>query len=366
MPEPGGPDAEDQLAALRARMALVGSRLGVVADFDDDLLPQTPLRVTTLHVALGHGRRRRVAAVDVHNVAGARLAGLATAAGLYADRTVPLTGVLTGAASPDALPVVLPAQLPTHSGVDPEGKGVATWVRAASLLTSGRRVLVPAAAVAPYGNHNGRRTFVPGPAGTGVDPTRAGARGAALLSALAHDALVETLRGRRTATRLLLEEREDDPVLTFLVRTAAHLGVEPEVLDLGDDLPAPVVLVRGVDPRTGSAVWAVAADTTRRAATVAALRDVLGRVQLRAALPAGESLDLGDRLVTDLDPHTLVVSADRLWSDRAVTLPQALDRLRDRGIEPLLVDRAAPDLAAAGLFVSRVLLARRPARLDER
>jgi ribosomal protein S12 methylthiotransferase accessory factor YcaO len=268
--------------------------------------------------------------------------------------------VLTGAvaeAARAALPVVSPAQLSTHSGVDPEGASVAAWVRATS-LTEGRQVLVPAAAVAPYGDHNGGRLITPGPAGTGVDPRAAGARGAALLSALAQDALVEALRDRRAVTRLVLVERDDDPVLTFLVRTADHLEVAPEVLDLGEGLPAPVVLVRAVDPRDGSAVWAAAADTTRRAATVVALRDVLGRIQLGAALPAGEPVDLGDPLVADLDPRTLAVSAERPWSDRAVTLPRVLDQLRDQGIEPLLVDRVTADLATAGLSVARVLLAR--------
>jgi hypothetical protein len=148
-------------------------------------------------------------------------------------------------------------------------------------------------------------------------------------------------------------------VLTFLVRTALHLGVEPEVLDLGEDLPAPVVVVRGVDPRDGSAVWTVAADTTRRAATLAALRDLLGRVQLAAALPADETVDPGDPLVADLDPRVLAASADRPWTDRAVTFPRVLDRLRGQGIDPLVVDRPVPDLAAAGLSVARVLLARR-------
>ena len=140
-------------------------------------------------------------------------------------------------------------------------------------------------------------------------------------------------------------------MLTFLVRTAGHLEVDPEVLDLGEDLPAPVVLVRGVDP-DGSAVWTVAADTTRRAATRAALRDLLGCVQLAAALPPGETVDLGDPQVADLDPLLLAVSVDRPWSDRAVAFPRVLDRLRGQGIEPLVVDRTTADLAAARMSVA--------------
>jgi bacteriocin biosynthesis cyclodehydratase domain-containing protein len=361
VPEPGGPVAEQQLRTLHQRMALVGPRLGVVTSFDDDLLPQTPLRVTTAHVAVGNGRRRRVAAFDVHNVAGARIAALAAAAGLYADRVVPPRDVVTGAAADEArrlLATVAPDALSTGSGVDPDGTTVSALVRATSLST-GRPALVPAAAVAPYGEHNAGRAVIPTPAGTGVDDTPARARGAALLSALAHDAVVGALHGRLTATRLLLAERDDDPVLTFLVRTAGHLGVEPELLDLGPDPAAPVVVARTIDPASGDALWTVAADTTRRAATVTALRDLLGRVQLAAAMPAGEPVDAGDPVVADLDPRTLPVSGERPWTDRAVTLRQALDRLRALGVDALAVDRGSADLAAAGLSVARVVLARR-------
>jgi ribosomal protein S12 methylthiotransferase accessory factor YcaO len=361
MPEPGGPEAEEQLATLTRRMAMVGSRLGVVTSFDDDLLPQTPSRVTTAHVAVGHGRRRRVAAFDVHNVAGARIAALAAAAAVYADRVVPPRDVLSGAKADEArrlLPTIPPAALTTQSGIDPEGASVSAFVQATS-LTTGRPALLPAGAVAPYGEHNAGRAVSPTPAGTGVDDSPARARGAALLSALAHDAVVGALHGRLAATRLVLGERDDDPVLTFLVRTARHLGVEPELLDLGLELPAPVVLAHTTDPASGEVHWTVAADTTRRAATVTALRDLLGRVQLDAALPEGESVDAGDPVVADLDPRTLAVAGERPWTDRAVTLPDVLDRLRVEGVDALTVDRGSADLAAAGLSVARVVLARR-------
>jgi bacteriocin biosynthesis cyclodehydratase domain-containing protein len=359
MPEPGGPEAEQQLATLEQRMALVGARLGVVTSFDDDLLTQTPLRVTTAHVSLANGRRRRVAAVDIHNVAGARIAALAAAAGLYSDRVVPPGGVLTGAAADAArrlLPVVPPGALTTQSGMDPQGTTISAVVQARS-LTTGRPVLVPAAAVAPYSEHNGSHSITRGTAGTGVDDSPARARGAALLSALAHDALVTALHGRAAPVRLVLDERDDDPVLTFLVRTARHLGVEPELLDLGADLPAPVVLARSAGSKGGD-VWTVAADTTRRAATVTALRDLLGHIQLASALPEGEPVDAGDPVVADLAAGSITVTGEAPWTDRVVTLPAVLDRLRADRVEPLVVDRRSADLDAAGLSVARVVLAR--------
>jgi bacteriocin biosynthesis cyclodehydratase domain-containing protein len=360
MPEPGGPEAERQLAALEHRMTLVGARLGVVTGFDDDLLPQTPLRVTTAHVSLGNGRRRRVAAVDIHNVAGARIAALAAAAGLYSDSVVPPGSVLTGAAADAArslLPVVPTGALTTQSGMEPSGTTISAFVQARS-LTTGRTVLVPAAAMAPYSEHNSSHAVTTGPAGTGVDDSPARARGAALLSALAHDALVTALHGRAAPVRLILDEQDDDPVLTFLVRTARHLGVEPELIDLGADLPAPVVLARSTAPGSATDVWTVAADTTRRAATVTALRDLLGHLQLAAALPEGEPVDVGDPVVADLAAGSITVAGEEPWTDRVVTLPEVLDRLRADRVEPLVVDRGSADLDAAGLSVARVVLAR--------
>ncbi len=336
MPEPGGPEAEDQLATLRPpdgagrqppRRRLGRRRRPPPADAAAGHLRAPRARARPQPPGRRRRRAQRRRCPDRRARHGRR--GVCRPGG-PAHRRAARRG-RRGRRARSCRPCSR-SGCPRTAASTPTGTTVTAWVRAAS-LTNGRRVLVPAAAVMPHGEHNGARAFTRGPAGTGVDPTAAGARGAALLSALAHDALVETIRGRRTATRLVLGEREDDAVLTFLVRTAGHLGVESEVLDLGDDLPAPTVLVRGVDPRDGSALWSLAADTTRRAATVTALRDLLGRVQLAAALP-GETVDAGDPVVADLDPRTLAGGRRAAVAGPGGHAAARPRRLRDRGSSP--------------------------------
>ncbi len=350
LPEPGSPESERRLALLAERAVLVGHHLGVFRRFDDDLLVQTPLRVSTVEVAVGPGRRRRIAAVDVHNVAGARIAALTAAARVYADSLlVPQVTADTGGKVP-----VRPDELATATGlVTPEH--ISAWAPTVSLLT-GDTLLVPAAAVSPRSAHNDRRAFRAG-GGPGADSTPAQARCAALLAALGDDALQAALHGEVPLLTVECPWDEDDPVLTFLGRTAANLGAEVALLELGDpgEQPAPVLLARATVG--DDVVWAAAADLSWWAAAVTAVTDLLGRIQLGDTLPGGDAVDLGDPWVADLAPQTLVASgavAPRRGLQR--TFPEVMDRLRAQGRDVLTVDLPAADLAIGKLSVARVLL----------
>ena len=359
LPEPGTPESEQQLTELSRRTALVGRHAGVFRCFDDDMLTQTPLRVSTVEVGVGPGLRRRIAAFDVHNVAGARLAALAAAAAVYAEHVVPPV-VADPAPAESAAARVRPQTLATASGLSAERPDLAgAWVAATSLAT-GEPVLVPAAAVAPHSRHNDSRAFVPCSAGLGVDATPEQARGAALLSALGHDALRAALHGAAAVLRVRAPWDGSDAVLTFLARTADNLGVEVDLLELGaaDEQLAPVLLARGTTA-DGDALWAAAADTSWRAAAVAALRDLLGRVQLGDVLPGGDPVDAGEAWVRDLAPQTLAIVGEVAPRPGLVsTLPEILGRARRAGVEPLAVDLPTPDLASGGLSVCRVLVRR--------
>src|SRR5439155_1521296 len=90
-------------------------------------------------------------------------------------------------------------------------------------------VLVPTAAVGPFGplNHDG--TCVATAAGAGAGRSVAEALGAGLASALAFDALDRAIRGAEATAadpRLLAA----DPELDFLVRSAGNLRIEFELL----------------------------------------------------------------------------------------------------------------------------------------
>ena len=310
--------------------------------FDDDRLTQTPLRVSTVDLALGHGRRRRIAAFDVHNVAGARLAALAAAAGVYADHVVPLAGVL----SPGRPPQPPGARIPIVPARDPWARAAASTptatrsrpgCRAASLADRARSCSSPPAPPRRTAATTTRRVFAPGQAGLGVDDSPERARGAALLSALAHDALSAALRGRLALLRVEPgRARDDDPVLTFLVRTAHNLGVEVELVELGaarraagagaaGPLPRPRWTAPACGPWPPHTSWrAAAVDRPARPPRPGPARDRSCR-RARPSTPA-----------TRWSPTSTRRPLDDLRRGPAVglelvrTFPEALDRLRGR------------------------------------
>ncbi|MFD7285938.1 TOMM precursor leader peptide-binding protein [Streptomyces sp. NPDC059863] len=361
-------EADALVEELNRRSVLVRPRAGVFGRFADEPLTQIPLKATLVEFGTGHGVSRRVAAFDVHHVAGARLRALNTAAGVYAEHVVPTTGILTDrqveeadtnvrALGPAALTLFGGTGTGAGTGTASGGERVTVWTRAVSLLTK-ERILVPAAAVRTFGPHNADRLFDRTRAGTGAGATVADAAADGLLSALAHDALCRTLRGgtaSRVPLKALAEGEGADAELTFLIRSAAILDIEVDLLDLGegDRSGVHVLLARGAGH------WAVGSDTGARGAAVAALRDLLGQVQLGREETAAP-FDLGDALLRDLDAttiHATDTEGTGAVVSRAVTdWSDVLDRLRTAGRDALMVDTSSADLAAAGISTARVFL----------
>lgn len=369
-PEPlGGPaeaagdadTAERALAELTTRAVLVQPTAGVFHAYADEGWAQTPLKVGSVTLGLGHGTRRTVSAFDVHHVAGARLRALRRAAEVYADHVVPVTGALTGAgldAARAASPTVDPAALAVASGLGTSAGAVAAWAPAVSLLGGGT-VLVPAGALRPFGPDNAERIVEPTAAGTGAGrtPREAAARG--LLTALGHETL-------RSALHAAVPVRPVDPAavggtgdaeLTFLVRSAATLGADDlELLDLAEpgERAVPVLLARA------GGRWALGAALSWRDAAVEALRDLLGAVQFAAEPDTTGPLDTGDPLMRDLDPAALAATGTPIGPGRAeaVTWADVARRLRGAGRDVLAAPVLAPDLAAGRLHATRVLLTR--------
>ncbi|WP_130800020.1 TOMM precursor leader peptide-binding protein [Streptomyces otsuchiensis] len=329
---------------------LVRTHTGVFTRFDDEPLTQTPLKVTRLELPLGHGAGRSVAAFDVHHLAGARQRALRVAATLYVDHVVPAVPVR----AERELRRYAPDALTTGGGTGASADEVAAWARAHSLL-GGPDVLVPLAAVRPFGPHNRDRLHQATRAGAGAGSDRGQAAGHGLLDALAHDALLRAVRGATEVLRADEELYAADPEMTFLRKSAVNLEVGAELLDLGEGgrTGAHVVLARETDP-AGTPRWAVAAGLSAVSAAAGALRDLLGQAQL--AQEGVDHTDLGDPLLGDLDPRALVTTGELAAPAPEVTFAALLDRLRDAGRDALHVPTTPADLPAGSVFTARILL----------
>ncbi|MFC4031060.1 TOMM precursor leader peptide-binding protein [Streptomyces polygonati] len=369
--------AQAALAEITDRDILVRPAAGVFRRYDDEEWTQTPLKVSAVVLGTGHGAARTVSAFDVHHVAGARLRALHRAAEVYAEHVVPLPEVLTGAALDAARgkwAALAPRALSIASGLD--GSDVPAWCATTSLL-GGETVLVPAAALRTFGPYNRDRLAEPTSAGTGAGGTPGAATARAVMTALTHDALRAALRGRIriTAVDPAALEKTGDAELTFLVRSAANLGVPLEILDLGAsaESPAPVVLARATDSATGERRWAASAGQRWRDAALEAVRDLLGACQLSREPRPPAPLDTGDPLLPDFDPDTLAptsppgsapASAPDLTA--GTDWPTLAAQLRAAGRDLLAAPVPAPDLAAGRLYVTRVLLTSGGAPDDDR
>ncbi|MFG2815945.1 TOMM precursor leader peptide-binding protein [Streptomyces sp. NPDC048410] len=339
--------AKGALAALELRDVLVREAAGVFSGYADDDWEQTPLKVSTVRLGVSPGRVREVSAIDVHHVAGARLAALFRGAEVYAEHVVPPRVGGEGSR-------VAPVELALSSGLEVPVDQVAAWSEATSLL-DGRTVLVPTGAVRTLGGWNDQGLFERTSAGTGAAGTPRAALARALRSALAHDALRRAIR-REAPVRLMdLGSLTDDAESLFLLRSAENLGVAVEVLDLTEGAAAlPVALARCTDPESGAVRWASGSGLRPREAVLEALRDLLGAEQLRRA---GAEPDLGDPLWADLEAAALVAEGGPVSLSAAGTdWGAVLDALAAAGRDAFAVPVTAPDLAVGEVHAVRVLL----------
>ncbi|WP_407560314.1 TOMM precursor leader peptide-binding protein [Streptomyces sp. 184] len=343
-------DAEELVAGLnRLGDALIRPHVGVFTRYRDEELTQTPLKVSRVEVPLAAGPRL-VAAYDVHHLAGARLRGLRTAATLYAEHAAPVRP-LPGL--PARMRRLGPEALVADGGTGVTADGVTSWARVTSLLTKDE-VAVPAAALCPTGAANRDGLVLRGAWGTGAGECAGEAAGHALLSALAHEALLRAVRDGHGATPVRAQTTADDPEWVFLERSAETLGVAVELLDLGESERSGVSVALAREPGV-AARWAAGAALTPTGAAVAALRDLLGQVQ--SCAETGEAPDTGGELLPDLAPGAIRLSeSPDAAGGAAVTFPVVLERLRAAGRDVLWRDTTPVDLRSAGLHTARVLL----------
>ncbi|MGI5351374.1 TOMM precursor leader peptide-binding protein [Streptomyces sp. CA-250714] len=356
---------------------LFGTYAGVFRRYADDALPQSPLRAACVEVtAPGPSavspRTVTAFALDTHTEA---RAAARTSAALVYEALLHTHGLPRSAApyiahgSEERVPG---AELTNWSGTggtgesaEPDGSAAeAPWLRAwvwdspepasAGFSARGRTVAVPAAAVHPGGAVNRDRRFEPGSAGAGAGATVAAAARAGLLSALAYEGVVAALRGEVAARPLTVDTAADEDC-GFLLRSVAHFDRQVTLLELPGAAPAHAVAALAGDAVSTGVTHALGYGTTRTEATVHALRDLVGTLQLAQA---GRPVDLGDPLVYGLGAQALAATVQ----DPARPAPpagQGPTASVTSGRAALVVVTTPPDLRAGGVETVRVLL-RRP------
>jgi hypothetical protein len=257
----------------------------------------------------------------------------------------------------DAVP--LPAErLELAGGLADGSERSADAVTAAVSLHDGGRWLVPSAAVHPLSPANARLRFEPSPAGAAAHWTVEAVQERGLCSALAYRGLVRALTGAAPAARLGDEWLAADDEAAFALGSLRHLARRARVYALPGAGPAFAVLAV-VEDDDGNADWAVGSALSARDAVHEAVRDAVGLAVSRHY--EGSPADLGDPLVADFDPRTLVEGAPQTrWSlDRsAVPMSEVLARLDEDGTRALFVETTTIDLhAVRGMVTGTVLLA---------
>ncbi|MGS2616743.1 TOMM precursor leader peptide-binding protein [Micromonospora sp. LZ34] len=360
---PPAPPASDDETYQRAE-ALVSPYAGVFTRFVDDPLEQAPLKTARLRLP---GRRspREVTAFDVDTVMNARLAAYRVAVRDHVARYPDPAAVLTASAGElrerGEHPVPWP-ELDPATGAPPDEPGRRTRWLPAVVLGQGESVWVPAALALPTSALNAEGWAEPTVAGAAVAATVDGVIDQGLADAVAYHALTAALRGRGDLRVLAEEELVDDDDTAFVVRAAHRFGRRLSVFALGAAAPAHAVLAVTESPDGGDRGWALAGGFDPVSTRLAAVRDAVGRVQVRHF--EGADADLGDPVLRDFDPAAVTTRAatgpavPAGVTDRAAVLAA----LAERGIDALLVETTTRDVRASGAFRSGVVLLRHDGR----
>ncbi|MEU2613252.1 TOMM precursor leader peptide-binding protein [Micromonospora sp. NPDC007271] len=356
--EPGPPAVSDDETYQRAE-ALVSPNAGVFTRFVDDPLEQAPLKTARLRLP---GRRgpREVTAFDVHTVMGARLAAYRAAvrdhAARYADPAAAVTASAAELRERGERPVPW-AELTSATAV-PEDRRPVRWLRAV-VLGRAESVWVPAALALATSAFNAEGWAEPTVAGAAAGGTLDEVIDRGLADALAYRALTAALRGRDEMRVVNEEDLVGDEDTAFVVKAAHRFGRRLSVFALAGADPAHAVLAVAEPPGGGDRDWALAGGFDPVATRLAAVRDAVGRVQVRHFENA--VADLGDPVLRDFDPATLTAATPAGTAGATTDRAAVLAALDEQGMSALLVETTTRDVRATGAFRSGVVLLRRPA-----
>ncbi|MGC5031020.1 TOMM precursor leader peptide-binding protein [Micromonospora sp. DT229] len=362
VPTPQTPADIDEETTYQRAEVLVSPNAGVFTRFVDDPLEQAPLKTARLRLP-GHDGPREVTAFDVHTVMAARLAAYRNAVRDHVSRYADPAGALTTSAAElrqrGAEPVAW-TELDTCTGAAPEDSR-RRWLPARVLDGSGE-VWVPATLALPTGGQDPEGRAESTVAGAAVGATLDEVIDRGLADALAFHALISAMRGRSGPRPVSHEELAGDDDTAFLVKAAHRFGCRLTVVALPAAAPAHAVLAVTELPGTDRRHWALAGGFDPAATRLAAVRDAVGQIQVRHFERI--DADLGDPVLRDFEPATLVADRAAVDSTDPVEAPAATDRaavlaaLARRSISALLVETTTRDIRASGAFRSGVVLLR--------
>lgn len=342
VPDTAGDPADVEAAYTRFE-PVVAETTGIMSRFDDDALPQIPVKVSVLHAPAV--RPEPVVAFASDTVMRARLSALERASAEYAlavHRRCPLLPApVAGARTVDH------RLLETWLGTAPAGDAAA----AARDLADGSALAVDRRAVLAGPWDRDAACYEPALTGLAAAPTAQEAAGRALRDAAAALAVARAVRGETTLLTVgadLLDKVLDATERTRLSMLAAELdgpGGAPELLLAPGAVPVAVVRTARQTLARPGRTWAEAAE--------AALCELAGRRQVgpvRTPEPLLDAFDLADVPAGAAlrDPLPLEAAGD---ADRVLARLAAEDR------RAALIELTPPDLVGV-THVARVLVYR--------
>ncbi|MGY5765313.1 TOMM precursor leader peptide-binding protein [Brachybacterium sp. DNPG3] len=340
---------EDENEELKRYLQLVGEYVGVVRDFDDEDIDQSPVKISRALIG-ADGRASAMRGFALETLGDARRDAVQRAVLDY----VAHVGPIPRAPEPDAAGTqeITASDLVLATGLG--GPGSDADPAAAPVIgraLGGELVAVPAAAVYARSDLNSAGDLERSSAGEGSGPSLPDAIRQGIISAIAFEAVREAARGAACRS---YPSGHVDAATVFLRESAGILRNVPELVVLPTRGTAAVVLAR--NPH-GSAAYAVGAGVDLVSAANDALLSYLGRSLVPEGRPMSDEL-----LLPGFDPRTIRV--DSSTSTTSLPAPEAsglglAEQLRAEGRQAVVVDTTPADVLSTGaLRTVRVLLTR--------
>lgn len=340
--------------------------LGILRNYDDDDLPQLPLKNALLVV--GHPLRPEVEAWSIvtsatANVLEARCNAMAEAVLRYSralpDRRQMLLASRRELEGGDAPPVAAERLATWNGGLGIDAAAATYWLPAWSLTTE-RKVYVPAAAVYPASDLNRDAVFERTEGGAGGGLTFAEVKTRALTAALGEELLAAALARPRVMRIDPAGAHSEDPDLEFLVRCALRYDAGLSLCLLETDGPAQVAVAFAPGEGESAPASGLGFGLSRSAALIEALTRLVGDLGLRGVeglVREGEGR--WREAVAAVAEAAQALGSATAFEERAATFEEAAASLAARGMDALFVHLTTPDIWETKTFISGcVLLAR--------